>query len=172
MVSPPPVNIAVQPIAQAWIGKPVHMRVEDNGTRTLRVRAETVALNTGNHQCLTRVVKGITVRPETFTIHPYTGVNVTVFSVPAGTGDYGVLFVATAAGGGHKPVVLETAVGSQITTNGHLTCGDKIAVAANPVVHHAGFPLVPVLAVIVVAALALIAAVLIFGRRMQRRIHP
>jgi hypothetical protein len=160
MTRPPfPMDIGTQPIAQQWAGRPVSVRFVNSGSLRVRVYAETVVLNTSHNQCVPRADRNLTVIPDRFTVAPFHGQTVQVVKVPPLPGDYGVEFIAEAIAGkgGHHPVAVESAVGSQITVSipGHLTytCGHKLALAARA---PSGFPVLPValIAVIVLGILA------------------
>lgn len=99
-----------------------------------------------------------------------------------GTVDTVAVFTATdvitvVTNGKPHNVGLADSVGAQLVVRGTgraapiPRCGKEVPRAAPYHPPAQGFPVLAAIAVIVVAAMALLAAVLIFGRRMHRRIH-
>ena len=104
---PLPVNITLDRVAQVWAGKPVHVRVIDDGSLPLHVMSRTVLLH---FHCAMSSAPQVKVTPSQFNLIPGQGLTTTVIA-PSTKGDYGVLFAATT---GHGSVHLAAAVGSQL----------------------------------------------------------
>lgn len=163
--NPLPVDIGVQPEAQAYVGRPVRMHVFNDGTVSLRVTASPVLLH---GQCVAVPSNMVHVTPLSFTVPPHGSHDFYATISGGGKQDYGVVFAGTAVGvPGQKPVSFSAAVGSQITTQGHLTCHRKLApVADSP--HSAGVPFMGWLAVVVIGLAACLSVWGYFLRRRHR----
>lgn len=128
---PLPVDIGVQPESQQYIGKAVRLHVFNSGTVTLKVHAYPVILH---GKCVPSADKAVTVTPASFTLKPHTARDAYA-TVPIAKGNYGVVFAGTPVLAGQKSVAFSAAVGSQITTQGHLTCHGNVAPLAAGVGH-------------------------------------
>lgn len=131
-----PFSLSVGPAKQVPAHGQAQVLVTDSGTKPLAIHTEVLRL-AGAHCGQAQNV--VTVNPARFTLQPgahqWTTVHL-AHQIPAG--DYGVLYLASAANPHQHGVTLTGAVGSQVLVRGAAVCHPK-ALALAPHVS-AGFP--------------------------------